>query len=424
MRSKNTFFYGWFIVLACWLMAFPNGATVMSVFFKPMLDTFGWDRSTLSSVQSVSFIFATIAGPFLGRLIDKIKPRKMLFLCLGTEVIGNLISGAALNIWHLYIGRILSGITMISAGRVLISNWFIKKRGRALHFAATATPIGTMLLVPVSQQLILAWGWRLTQLFWAGVLFAIIFPLALAVRNNPSDLGLSPDGEPPRESDTEMDKSVKPVRTIVSAGVKLSEALKTGSFWFLFSNQFLCGIGCGFMATHIIIFATDIGYSPSIAASLVSVQAGMALAGILGLGYLSEKVGGKKTLAFTHLLRCASFLVIIAAALVKGNSLWLFYLAMVLFGQGATAGAPLSAGLIADSFGILSMGAIAGMTFAAHSLGSALGAYAGGEIYQATKGYLAFFAAQAVLEFLAAACAFSIRSVVKRPAAGFTHNEL
>jgi MFS family permease len=403
-------------------MAFPNGATVMSVFFKPMLDTFGWDRSTLSSVQSISFIFATLTGPFLGRLIDKLKPRKMLFVCLAAEVSGTLINAAAMNIWHLYIGRTLSGITTISAGRVLISNWFVKKRGRALHIAATATPIGTMLLVPLSQQLILVWGWRLTLLFWAGVLFAILFPFALAVRNSPSEKGLSSDGEPSHKHDAAATKKAKPVYQMVHVGVTLSKALRTSSFWFLFTNQFLCGIGCGFMATHIIIFATDIGYSPSIAASLVSVQSGIALFGILASGYLSEKISGKRTLAITHLLRSASFFVIIVAVLVKEHSLWLLYFAMVLFGQGATAGAPLSAGLAVESFGILSMGAILGVTFSAHSLGSALGAYGGGKIYQLTTSYLAFFATQGVLEFFAAACAFFIRSVVNKPLPAVTRN--
>jgi len=165
--SKPRFLYGWYMVAASWLLVFLVSAVAVSVFFKPMLEDFGWDRATLSSVQSVAVIAFTIASPFLGLLIDRFGPRIVTLASILTQVLSNVLNGIAGNIWHLYLARFLYGINAIPSTNVLINRWFIKKRGTMLGIVATGMPLGTTILVPVSQHLILMWGWRPTMLFWA-----------------------------------------------------------------------------------------------------------------------------------------------------------------------------------------------------------------------------------------------------------------
>ena len=412
--KRPKFLYGWYMVAASWIMVFLTGAVAPSVFFKPMLEDFGWDRVTLSSVQSVAMIFFAIASPFLGQLIDRFGPRAMILTSVVTQFLSRLIQGIATNIGHLYLGRVLYGINAFSATNVLLNRWFIKKKGTALGIAATGISIGTIILTPISQHLILVWGWRPTMLFWAAVTLVAMLPLALTIKNNPEDKGYGPDGEPlgrvrPIAPSLEREDTTLPAKLGVQKGSSFFEAARTWSFWSLSASHFICGIGCGFMMTHIIIFATDVGYTDMIGAILVSVQGGLNLIGVLAMGALSDRIVRKNVLALTHLVRSISFVTIVIFILLGGGSLWMLYAAVALFGFGWYTTAPLMTGLVADLFGPLRMGTIIGIALSCHMLGSAVGAYVGGAVFEATQSYYLFFLIQGPLEFVAVIFAFLIK---------------
>jgi MFS family permease len=185
--------------------------------------------------------------------------------------------------------------------------------------------------------------------------------------------------------------------------------VKTRSFWILSIAHFVCGIGCGFMMTHIVIFAIDMGYSAMIAASLLSILGGLNLVGILLTGYLSDRIARKNVLALTHFIRGTSFATIVIFVLLGGSPLWLLYVAMAFFGFGWFTTSPLTAGLVGDLFGKLRMGTILGVTRACHMLGGAIGAYAGGAIFELTHSYYLFFVIQGLLQFIAAGLVLLIR---------------
>jgi MFS family permease len=412
--DRPRFFYGWYLVAASWVMLFFVSAVAVGIFFKPILEEFKLDRATLSLVQTVAMLVFAAASPFLGRLIDRFGPRAMIFICVITQTLSSVVNGLAASLWHLYIGRFLYEMRPLHSTQVLINRWFVKKRGKALGIVATGMPIGTLVLSPISQYLILIWGWRMTMLFWAGVTFVVLLPLALLVRDKPEDKGYGPDGEPlVREPSVGL--PLKPegrdseVKTGLQAGSSLSEATRTGSFWLLSAAHFICGIGCGFMMTHTVIFATDVGYSEMIGASLLSVQGGINLVGVLVTGHMSDRIARSKVLALTHLIRCLSFVTTVIFILFGGGSLWLLYIAMALFGFGWFTTAPLTSGLVADLFGYRRMGTIIGLTMSYHTVGMAIGAYAGGITFELTNSYYSLFLIQGILEFLAASFAFAIK---------------
>jgi MFS family permease len=161
--------------------------------------------------------------------------------------------------------------------------------------------------------------------------------------------------------------------------------------------------------THIVIFATDMGYSDMIGASLLSVQGGLNLAGVLLTGHISDRYARNRVLALTHCVRSLAFFTAVVFILRGGGSLWMLYLAMAFFGFGWFTTSPLTSGLVADLFGSMSMGTIIGVTMSCHTVGMALGAYAGGVTYDLTGSYYWFFLAQAILELLAAGLAFAIK---------------
>lgn len=409
LTDKPRFFYGWYIVAASWVMLFLTSSVAVGIFFKPMLEEFGWDRATLSSVQTVALVVFAVASPFLGRFIDRFGPRAMLFICVATQTLTSVVNGVATSLWQLYIGRFLYEIKGMHSVQVLINRWFVKKRGRAQGIAATGMPIGTLILSPISAYLVLIWGWRMTMLFWAGVTFVILLPLTLLIRNNPEDKGYGPDGDSLHGALPSLSSGINTLGMRSGIGSSLSEAARTSSFWLLNATQFICGIGCGFLMTHIVIFATDIGYSEMIGASFLSVQGGACLVGVLLTGHMSDRIARNRVLALTHLIRSISFVTVVIFVLIGSGSLWLLYIAMALFGFGWYTTAPLSAGLVADLFGYLQMGTIIGLMLSCHMIGMAIGAYAGGITFDLTHSYFRVFLIQGILEFLAAIMAFYIK---------------
>jgi predicted MFS family arabinose efflux permease len=409
-------FYGWYLVGASWVMLFLGGAVSVGIFFKPILEdeAFGWDRATLSTFYMFAMLLFAVVAPFLGRVIDRFGPRFMLFVTMVTQTLSSTLNGLATSVWQIFAGRFFFDVKGLQASQVLINRWFVKKRGQAQGIAATGMPIGTLLLAPLSEFLILKWGWRPTMLFWAGVSFIIVFPLVLLVRNRPEEKGYGPDGEP-LTTGTGSEWSLSPGEDIhegriaAFSGHTLAGAARLPSFWLLSATHLICGIGCGFMMTHIVIFATDLGYSAMTAASLLSVQGGLNLIGVLLTGHISDRYARNRVLALTHVIRSLSFFTTVVFIILGGGSLWILYLSMAFFGFGWFTTSPLVSGLVADLFGGLSMGTIIGVTMSSHTIGMALGAYGGGLTYELTGSYYRFFLVQGGLELLAAVCAFAIR---------------
>jgi MFS family permease len=407
---KPRFFYGWYMVMACWVMLFLQCATAMAIFFKPMLEEFGWDRATLSSVQSISLLLFAVLSPFLGRLLDRVGPRFVILAGSILQVLSAVLNGLATTLWHLYVARLFYSINTSPGSQVLINRWFNKLRGTALGILSSGMPIGTLLLTPVSQFLILSWGWRNTLFFWACVLLLVSIPLVLIIRNSPGQKGLKPDGQTIGHDNSIQDESNPAQRKPVAAeGYTLKKALNTRAYWLLGISHFICGLGCGFIMTHIVIFATDMGFSDMVGASLLSIKGGFNLLGVLSLGFLSDRIMRKNVLALTFGVRSFSFLIMIVFILTGGSSLPLLFLAVALFGIGWFTTAPLTAGMVADLYGNLRQGTILGLMTSFHMLGMAVGAYSGGAIFDRTGGYYPFFLVQFPLELIAAVCVLCIK---------------
>jgi MFS family permease len=137
--------------------------------------------------------------------------------------------------------------------------------------------------------------------------------------------------------------------------------------------------------------------------------------GVLLTGRISDRYSRSKVLGWTHFIRSLAFFTAVVFIVLGGGSLWMLYLSMVLFGFGWFTTSPLTSGLVADLFGSLSMGTIIGVTMSCHTVGMAVGAYAGGLTYQLTGSYYAFFITQGVLELVAAGCAFAIKRQKSHP---------
>lgn len=409
LRSRKIF-YGWYLVAASWLTTFLVSATSLGLFFKPLLDEFQWERSTLSLVSSVTMLIFAALSPFIGRLIDRFGSRIFMTVSSAMQTASCVIGGFAGGIGDIYASRILYEFKPSHGIQVMINHWFVKKRGRALGLLSTAIPLGQLVLSPVSQHLITTWGWRETFFFWAILTAILAVPLIALARNKPEDKGYLPDGELIPTVSQGMDTlDVTPVEK----GLNLGESVMSRPFWLLFISHMICGITCGLLMTHTVIFATDLGYPAIIGATFLSVMGGVSLLGVLVTGVLSDRTSRNRVLSLIHLIRGLSILLLATAVFTGGQSLWLLYLAMTLFGFGWFTTSPLAGGLVADLFGNQRMGTILGIILASHIIGSAIGTYAGGITFQLTGSYLDIFLAAGILECVACVLVFFIRKSVR-----------
>ena len=245
-QKRKNVFYGWWVVAA----GLPINALGVgfffygwSNFFKPLVDEFGWSRTLIGGVSSLSRLEGGIEGPFVGVLIDRVGARLM-------TVIGAVITGLGFmalylvnSPWQLYLifGILSFGYNMgFTHGTVAaVAKWFIKRRSRALAFLIASNGVGGAIFVPVAAWLIIQYGWRMAVVIIGVVMLAVVVPLAaLGLRSKPEDMGLLPDG-PRAGQDGGPVQEDEPAETVQPAGeadldeinFPWREAMKTQPFW-------------------------------------------------------------------------------------------------------------------------------------------------------------------------------------------------
>src|SRR5580704_6896851 len=167
----NKFFYGWWVALAASLGLLLGFAPIFvycfGVFLKPLTTEFHATRTNISFAFSLTNIMLSVSSPFVGRLVDRFGPRKII-IPAAVAFAALLLSAKFLstNLWQLYVFFIFAGIIGSGAAPVpygkVISNWFDKHRGLALGVTMIGIALGPILMPPATQRLITLVGWRST----------------------------------------------------------------------------------------------------------------------------------------------------------------------------------------------------------------------------------------------------------------------
>ena len=199
---RPRFFYGWVIVgigLESFFVQLIFHALTFSVFLKPMAETLGESRSSIVVAITISSILTGVTAPVVGRLVDRYEPRAVMVGC--AILAGAALAGTAAvtSVWQLYVsyglgvGLIRLGICQLTAATA-IANWFVLKL-RAYAIAAAGLPLAAIILIPLTQFVVSAYGWREGWLALAAVVWGmLVIPPAVFLRNRPEDVGELPDG--------------------------------------------------------------------------------------------------------------------------------------------------------------------------------------------------------------------------------------
>ncbi len=406
--DRKPLYYGWIVLAAVVLvmLAASGIRAVFGVFIKPIETEFGWTRAQLSGAAALSLFVLGAVGPMVGWLADVWGPRRVMLLSTAVLGAGALLTSLVGHLWQMYgsAGVLMAagagGLGMATSATIA-ARWFVARRGLILGILGGAMSAGQMLVVPLSMVLISLYGWRASFL-WLGVgILVLALPTILAfVRDDPKDKGLQPYG-----TGTAAGAAFGGMKD--ERRVPVSEAMGVPAFWLLASTFFVCGYTSnGLVLTHLVPHAAEHGFSQMHAAQALGLMGAMNIVGTVASGWICDRFGRKGPLAVYYGVRGLSLIFLLYVWNVP--SLHVF---AAIFGLNYISTVPPTTTLTANIFGRLSVGALSGWIYFSHQVGSALGAWAGGAIFDATGSYSWAFLSAAVLAFIASGLSLLIKEV-------------
>ncbi len=315
-------------------------------------------------------------SPFVGILLDRFGPR--LLMTFGVALTGGsfILLSRVNSLWQFYAAISLLTVGM-SFGTFIVlvtavSNWFVRRRARALAILMSASAAGAFAL-PLLVSSIDSFGWR-DVMFAVGIGFWIVgFPATLTMRRRPEEYGLLPDGDKQPESGADSGRTRRPLRREMNFGVR--QTLRTRFFW-----QFALATGLGQLvsSTNLLHLSAlkDYGVSPGVAAIAAASVAFGDFAGRISIGFVGDRFDKRWLLGGAYgLMALGSLAFSLVNAKVLGVSLGLAPLPVFAIALGAGFGAsiPLRFTMLADYFGRRSYGSIIGITSSVGALFGAVG---------------------------------------------------
>ena len=367
----------------------------LAVFIYPISEDLDWSRTLIAGAASVGGLASTVASPVVGWAVDRFGVRIVLtlsVLVLGLSTFSLAWATAPVAFYLAYgTGRVLFSSPLQIGSSVVVSRWFIRRRGRATGILFVSHSMGMVVFPLIAGFIIQSQGWQDAWKILGILVWAIALgPVWLLVRQSPESVGLLPDG----------DASVVPVGESAPAPAPeepswtLREAMRTPALWLLAiatGSLFLLQSGTNI---HQAANFIDKGLGVGVAATSISINAVFTGIGSIAWGWMVERVPVRYTYAAVALLMAVTLLLFPLA-----NSAWEAFGVAALFGLSVGGILVVPVVAYADYFGRQSLGAIRGVTEPFVSLGQAIGAVFSGLIYDITGTYQNAFLILAALGF-------------------------
>ena len=376
------------LLVGCIILTLSMGVRhTAGLFLQPMTVDHGWSRETFSFAIAIQNLIWGLASPFAGALADRHGAGRTVLGAAVLYVVGLVLmsqAGSPLSFdlsAGVLIGLGLSGTTFAVIMGVIGRHTTPQKRSLALGIASAGGSFGQFAVLPVGQMLISTYGWQSALvLLAAGV--GLIAPLAYAMA----------DGHKPA----------------AAAGQSVSEALREAggerSFHYLFWGYFVCGFQTAFIMLHLPSYLVDSGLTANVGMTAVALIGLFNIFGSFIFGWGGGRYSKKNLLVLIYALRAVAILVFMLLPMSTASA-WVFAAVMGLLWLGTV---PLTNGLVAQIFGLRYMSMLTGVVFLGHQLGSFLGAWLGGRIFDETGSYMLAWALAVGLSVLAAICSWPI----------------
>ncbi len=367
-----------------------GGNFSLGLFLIPISDHLNLGREVFSFGIALQVLLSGLGAPIFGGLADRYGPAKALAAGVTLQIISQYWLANVSNSFDLVGSLSLSGfgaagfvgITMTVVGKNVSPN------NKSLFFGLVmaAGGLGQFIIVPSINALIINYGW-LTALYGLLILSAALFIFSYLISFSQNTNELADDFK----------------QTIKEA---LGEAVKNKNFNLLTLGFFVCGFQVTFIATHFPAYLDDEGLK-SLAGWSLALIGLFNIVGTLMYGFLGDHISKKNLLVSIYSFRSLVFLVFI---FVPKNEFTVLTFAGVL-GLLWLSTVPLTTGVISDIFGQSYTSMLFGITLLSHNIGSFLGSWLGGRIFDQYQSYDAMWIACVVLGLVSAAIHFPIRSI-------------
>lgn len=391
-------FSGFLIFAACLLLLLSFGyRSGFGLFVKPISAANGWGREVISVALAVQNLFWGIVAVFAGGMADRFGNVKVIVAGTILYALGMLLMSGVDNPWMLNASTgvlVGAGVAGTSFGIILPAMARAvgeERRQWALGLGTAAGSLGQFAVVPVAQLLINAFGWMTALNILAGSSLAMaLLAMPLAPFSGKQEAGHMIKGQ-----------------TVPEA---LQQALGHRSFLLLVAGFFVCGFHVAFITAHMPSFLTDKGFDANIGAWSISIIGLCNVFGAYLSGILSGKIFKRYVLVFIYLSRAAT----ITLFLLVPISLLTVYVFSAVMGFLWLATVPATSGLVAVMFGTRYMALLYGVVFLGHQIGSFIGVWLGGWLYDTGGSYDAVWWLGVALGIMAAIVHWPIKETPVR----------
>jgi len=393
-NAAMKFFYGWVIVgVGIVVTCVGFGAMMsLSVFLPPMADAMGWSRTGIATAALLNFLSMS-AGTFAwGALSDRYGTRLVVLsggLLLGLGLV-TASQASTLGSFQVLFG-VLVGVaagSLYAPMTATTTRWFTRHRTLAVALVSAGLSFGTTLMAPLARWLISAYDWRTAMLIIGDLVWLVVVPAALLVRNPP----------------TRAPAGAERAAAAGEPGLTVAQALRTPQFAAVAFTHFACCAAHSGPIFHMVANAIDHGVSAMAAATVLSAAGVASFSGKIVCGLVADRAGAKRTLVAGLAIQAVAISLYLVTRQLGG-----FYAVALLFGFAYGGVMPLYAVLVREYFGERIVGATFGAVSTAATLGMALGPVAGGWLYDGFGGYAWMFLGSSGIGLGAVAIALTFR---------------
>ena len=339
------------------------------LWLQPVTQAQGWTRETFAFAIAIQNITWGVAGIFAGMVADRFGAFKVIIagaLVYALGLIGMAHAPTPLLFTlsaGVLIGMAQAGTTYVVIYGVIGRNVASDRRSWAMGVAAAAGSFGQFLMVPTEGFLISSFGWQ-EALVILGIAALMVIPLAWGLR----EPGFGGSAIKVREQ---------------SIAQALREAFKYPSFQLLMAGYFVCGFQVVFIGVHLPSYLKDKGLSPQVASYALALIGLFNVFGTYAAGVLGQKLQKKNILVFIYAARAVIITVFIWAPLSPAS----VYIFSSLMGLLWLSTVPLTSATVAQIFGVTHLSMLGGCVFLSHQIGSFLGVWLGGFLYDRMGSY-------------------------------------
>lgn len=365
--------------------------TSFGIFLDPVTESLGTGREAFALAMAVQNLLWGLAQPFAGAVADRYGPGRVVALCGGLYALGlYLMSQAGTSGELMFSAGFLIGIALSGTGFPVVLAVISRsvpeaKRSLFLGIGSAGGSSGQLVMVPAGHLMLGGFGWVNALLILAAIT-CVTVPLAAAFAGRSGSSGAGVFGN----------------QSIAEA---VQEAARHSGFWLLTAGFFVCGFHVAFIATHLPAFILDNGGTAAIGAAALAVIGLGNIVGSFTCGVLGGRYSKKYVLSGLYLARALVFTVFMLVP-PSDASILIFSAVIGMLWLGTV---PLTSGLVGQIFGVRYMAMLFGFVFFSHQLGSFLGAWYGGFIFDRTGSYDPVWWMSVALGLIAAALHWPIR---------------